>query len=72
MTESIYELEQAKKRDRKVYITDIAIDKVPFIKYDGFSESRNKIMQELAKDVLLLSKEKNNSNESCHYLRFGS
>ncbi len=63
MTESIYELEQAKKRDRKVYITDIAIDKVPFIKYDGFSESRNKIMQELAKDVLLLSKEKNNSNE---------
>ena len=56
-------LEQAKRRDRKVYITDIAIDKVPFIQYDGFTDEQNKIMQELAKDVLLLSKEKNDSNE---------
>lgn len=54
---------QAKRRDRKIYITDIAIDKVPFIQYDGFTDEQNKIMQELAKDVLLLSKEKNDSNE---------
>ncbi len=63
MAEKIQELKQAKRRDRKVYITDIAIDKVPFIRYDGFTEERNYIMRELAKDVLLLSKEKNNSNE---------
>lgn len=61
--QNVHELEQAKRRDRKVYITDIAIDKVPYIKYDGFTDERNKIMQELAKDVLLLSKEKNDSNE---------
>lgn len=54
---------QAKSRDRKIYITDIAIDKVPFIQYDGFTDKQNKIMQELAKDVLLLAKEKNDSNE---------
>lgn len=52
--QNVHELEQAKRRDRKVYITDIAIDKVPYIKYDGFTDERNKIMQELAKDVLLL------------------
>lgn len=45
---------QAKRRDRKIYITDVAIDKVPFIQYDGFTDEQNKIMQELAKDVLLL------------------
>ncbi len=61
--DNLCELEQAKRRDRKVYITDIAIDKVPFIQYDGFTDEENKIMQELAKDVLLLSKEKNDSNE---------
>ena len=56
-------MEQAKRRDRKVYITDIAIDKVPYIRYAGFTDERNTIMWELAKDVLLLSKEKNDSNE---------
>ena len=59
----VQELEQAKPRDKKVYITDVAIDKVPLVKYDGFTDGQNIIMQELAKDVLLLSKEKNNSNE---------
>lgn len=61
--DDLHDLKQAKRRDRKVYITDIAIDKVPYIKYDGFTEERNRIMQELAKDVLLLSKERNDSNE---------
>lgn len=51
-------LNQSKRRDKKIYITDIAIDKVPYIKYDGFTDERNQIMQELAKDVLVLSKEK--------------
>ena len=51
------DLEQAKRRDRKVYITDIAIEKVPYIEYHGYDEDKCKIMQELAKNVLLLSKE---------------
>jgi hypothetical protein len=59
----MHELEQAKKRNRKIYITDVAIDKIPYIEYQGFSVEKNKIMQELAKDVLLLSKEENESNE---------
>ena len=57
------DLEQAKRRNRKVYITDIAIEKVPYIAYRGFDESKCKIMQEHAKNVLLLSKEENDSNE---------
>ena len=59
----MHDLEQAKRHNRKVYITDIAIDKVPYVEYQGFSDERNKIMQELAKDVLRLSKEENESNE---------
>lgn len=56
-------LEMAKKRSKKVYITDIAIDKVPLIEYYGFTDEQNKIMQELAKNVLVISKESNDSNE---------
>lgn len=56
-------LEQAKRRDKKVYITDVAISKVPCIKYHGFSEKMNEIMQELAKTVLLIAKDENDSNE---------
>lgn len=57
------ELEQAKRRDRKIYITDVAIDKVPLIEYKGFTEIQNKIMQVLAQEVLTVSKEINESNE---------
>lgn len=56
-------LEMAKKRDKKVYITDIAIDKVPFIQYKGFTDNQNYIMRELAQEVLTLSKDENDSNE---------
>jgi proteasome lid subunit RPN8/RPN11 len=59
----MHDLEQAKRRDRKVYITEVAIDKVPYVEYQGFTDEKNRIMQELAKDVLLLSKEENESNE---------
>lgn len=57
------ELKQAKKRDSKVYITDIAIEKVPYIEYRGYDAEKCQIMQELARNVLLLSKEENDSNE---------
>lgn len=56
-------LEMAKKREKKVYITDIAIDKVPFIRYKGFTDAQNHVMRELAQEVLTVSKNENNSNE---------
>lgn len=56
-------LEMAKKRDKKVYITDTAIDKVPLIEYYGFTDEQNQIMRELARNVLVISKESNDSNE---------
>ena len=56
-------LEMAKKRNKKVYITDIAIDKVPFIQYKGFTDNQNHIMRELAQEVLTVSKDENDSNE---------
>lgn len=52
-----------KNRDHKVLITDIAIDKVPRIKYREIPEKENEVIYELARQVLLLSKEENDSNE---------
>lgn len=56
-------LKMAKKYDKKVYITDIAINKVPFVQYKGFTDSQNQIMRELAQEVLTVSKDENDSNE---------
>ena len=53
----------AKKRNKKVAITDIAIHKVSYIHYKNFTKEQNDIMYELAKDVLLLAQQCNNSNE---------
>lgn len=57
------ELEQAKKRNSKVKITDIAIKKVSYIEYKNMTEEQNLIMQKLAKEVLFLSQTCNDSNE---------
>ncbi len=51
----------AKKRDHKIIITDEAINKIPRIKYRGIPESDN--LWDLAKNVLKISKEENDSNE---------
>lgn len=59
----INELEMPKKRDRKIMITNEAIEKVPFVKYKEIPESEYLILQELAKEVLAISKNDNNSNE---------
>lgn len=56
-------LGMAKKRDKKVYITDIAISKVPLVQYKGFTDNQNRVMQRLAQEVLTVSKEENDSNE---------
>lgn len=61
--ENLKDLEMAKKRNHKIMITDEAIKKVPRIQYKNIPESEYDIIQELAKNVLQISKDKNNSNE---------
>lgn len=56
-------LEQAKKRNHKIYITDTAIDKVGKVNLSDFSQEQIDDMQIKHKDLLRLAKEKNNSNE---------
>ena len=61
--EPINDLEMAKKRDRKIMITNEAIRKVPRIKYKNIPESEYNTIQELARNVLRISKNENNSND---------
>ncbi len=61
--EHLKELEMAKKRDHKIMITDEAIRKVPRIKYKNIPENEYDTIQELARNVLRISKNENNSNE---------
>ena len=56
-------LEMAKKRNKKVEITEEAIQKVPYIRYRDVPEQEYDIIQSLAKRVLELSRERNDSNE---------
>lgn len=60
---STNELEMAKKRDHKIIITDEAIQKVPLVKYKEIPESEYLMLQELAREVLTISKNDNDSNE---------
>lgn len=57
------ELKQSKDILKRIDITDIAISKVPYIEYKGFSDKQNIIMRRLTQEVLILSKEENHSNE---------
>lgn len=57
------DLEMAKKRDHKIVITEEAIEKVPFIRYKEIPEEEYPIIQMLAKKVLQLSRDENESNE---------
>lgn len=61
--DELRDLEMAKKRNHKVMITDEAIRKVPRIQYKNIPESEYNIIRELAKNVLQISKDENNSNE---------
>ena len=56
-------LRMSKKRDHKIMITEEAIRKVPFIRYREIPEDEYEIIYELAKQVLRLSKDENESNE---------
>ena len=53
---------EASKRDHKVEITDIAISKVPLVKYKEIPEEHYETLQELSKAVLELSREHNDCN----------
>jgi hypothetical protein len=56
-------LEMAKKRDHKIMITAEAIEKVPYVTYKEIPEEEYTIIQMLAKKVLQISKDENDSNE---------
>ncbi|WP_308525882.1 minor capsid protein [uncultured Veillonella sp.] len=60
---SIGELHQAKKKNRKITITDIAIDKVPYVAIPGLIREENSMLQNTHKELLRIAKHKNNSNE---------
>ncbi len=62
MIEDLSDLE-ANKRDHKIEITDMAIEKVPLIKYKYIPEEHYKPLQEIAKMVLETAKTENDSNE---------
>lgn len=63
MSNNLNDLEMAKKRDHKILITDEAINKVPRIKYRDIPENEYDNLWDLAKNVLKIAKEENNSNE---------
>lgn len=63
MGDDLKDLKMAKKRDHKIRITDEAIEKVPRIQYRDIPESEYDNLWELAKAVLKISKEENDSNE---------
>lgn len=56
-------MEQAKTRDKKIEITDIAISKAEPPSIPDFSDEQNARFRELHKELLRLAKEKNDSNE---------
>ena len=56
-------LDQAKKHNRKIMITDVAIEKVPYVQVPGFSEQLCKAIQEKHKSLLRIAQQENDSNE---------
>ncbi len=56
-------VEQAKTRDKKIEITDIAISKANPPLIPGFSDEQNAKFKELHQELLRLAKERNDSNE---------
>ncbi len=57
-----YQLRQ-KNRGKKVFVTDVAIDKVPKIKFKGINDETAGLVQKVHKELLRFAKEQNDSNE---------
>ncbi len=62
-SEGVNGLEQAKKRDHKIFITDVAIDKITKSKVKILSIDQNARIDAIHKELLTVSKNKNNSDE---------
>lgn len=56
-------LEQAKKRDHKIDITDVAIRKVQKVNVPGFDEHQRIVFQKAHKEVLRIAQKSNDSDE---------
>ena len=56
-------IKMSNKKNHKIDITDVAINKVKPIKFEEIPEEEHLIVSNLAKMVLEISKENNNSNE---------
>ncbi len=56
-------MEQAKKHDHKILITDISIEKIGKVYLSDFSELQCEKMQSKHKSLLKIAKEQNESNE---------
>ncbi len=63
MSSNLNDLEMAKNRNHKIMITEEAINKVPRIQYRDIPESEYDNLWDIAKNVLKISKEENDSNE---------
>ncbi len=59
----VADLEQAKKRDHKIYINDIAIDKIKEAKISELSDSQNAKIDSFHRKLLKMAKDDNDSNE---------
>lgn len=57
------DLEQAKKRNQKIGITDMAISKVPLANVPGLTIKQNKVLQQLHKETLTTALRENHSDE---------
>ena len=63
ISEEVNGLEQAKKRDHKIYITDIAISKVTKKEISFLSDTQNQKIYTIHQELLRTSKNINDSNE---------
>ncbi len=57
------DLEQAKKRDHKIMINEIAISKVPLVRVNGLSLAECELLQSEHKKLLQIAMEQNESDE---------
>lgn len=67
-----HEVLQAKKRDHKIMITDVAIEKVPFIKMPNIVREECERIQGAHKRLLRIAQTQNNSNEVLAILSFAN
>lgn len=62
-SEEVRPLEQAKKRDHKIFITDTAIERIDRVKPSDFSDQQADEMMNMHKKLLKIAKDENDSNE---------